>query len=600
MITINKCNSSIFECIGEQNYYYWKKYKEFAYTLKKEVPEGLLWYNLLSREMILLSLEDIKSIDQDGNTFKEHLVKKWFFIPEDIDDKTIVYSFWQNYKTKHPLKRNYYPLALATIFTTTYCNAQCPYCYEYGTAKNTMSQETAQAAADYIIRNAGKKIMLKWFGGEPLLNPGVIDTISKRLKEANIDYYAYMVSNAYLFDKIEDDRIKNLWKVNQVQITIDGTRENYLRIKKLPDDSYDKALYSIERLSNMGIQVMVRLHVTNDNANDIKKLVNELSERFKALGNKKSFIKLYATPLFEGLGKIQPDLDDAKRKMLYDEYIEIDNIIMNSGIDHGRGIPGIRQTHCMADNRSSIVITPEGNLTPCEHCHDREIIGNVSTGGKIPKKWFERTPETNYCAKCFYYPQCLKLKMCEAESPCNEEQRRYTKHSVGQAMIKGYENYKAKKNTDSEVQKVIKIAKQELGYKSGNMKSKYFSEIFNEEYNMPWCLPFIEWAFIKAYGKGKASQMLYMPSNKFTYSVPALVNLIKQQNQWFYNTVEIGYLIFLRIENEWINHVELVISVDSHTVACIGGNCGGMVQKNVYKRNDTRIAGYGKIIYGDE
>lgn len=440
MIIISKINNSIYECIGNQKYNSWIDYREFTYVLKKEVDDGVIWYNTFSREIILLSHSDI-NILYTNEKIKKELVQKWFLVPNDIDDKTIVYSFWQNYSMKHPLRKNS-PLALATIFTTTECNAKCPYCYEYGTSKNTMNVEIANATADYIIRNMGHELTLKWFGGEPLLNQNAIDIISSKIKNTGINYSGYMVTNAYLLDEVEDEKIKELWKIRQIQITIDGTKNNYLRIKGLPNDSYEKALNNIERLASMGINVMIRTHVTNDNYSDIKDLIIELSERYKNLKNKRNFIRLYAAPLFENLGNTPPDLSGDKRNKLYNNYIEIDKLISKSGIDHGRWIPSVQQSHCMADSCCSIVIAPDGNLTPCEHCHDKEIIGNVIEGGRIPDKWFERTSPIPECKSCFYYPQCLKLKMCEAESPCNEEHRRFIKHQSEQVIENMYNNFK--------------------------------------------------------------------------------------------------------------------------------------------------------------
>lgn len=147
------------------------------------------------------------------------------------------------------------------------------------------------------------------------------------------------------------------------------------------------------------------------------------------------------------------------------------------------------------------------------------------------------------------------------------------------------------------MQRVLEIGKNEIGYKDNNGKSKYFSELFPDVKTMPWCLPFIEWIFYQAYGKDKAVKMLCMPNDKFIYSVPALVNLFKQKNQWFYSSIYIGGLIFLRANHEWINHVELVVNVQDNNTITIGGNCNGEVKENVYDCNDTRIAGYGRIIY---
>lgn len=447
MITISERNKEVHVCIGQQTYHSWKKYKEFVYTLKVAIQEGTLWYNLLTREIVLLSESDQKMFEAGNQMVRKYLVEKWFLVPEDVNQKTLVYCFWQSYYGRHPLRRR--TLSLVTVFTTTECNARCPYCYEYGTAKNTMIPEIAEQAAEYIARRSGSKLMIKWFGGEPLLNSKAMDIICRRMQGSGIEYTGYVVTNGYLFDRITDEQITGLWKLTQAQITVDGTREIYQKTKMLPDDAYDKVLATIERLARLKVNVMIRLHVTPENTADLRLLVQELSERYSGVGEYRKYLHLYAAPLFENLGKDPVVPTDEVRDRLYDDYIMINEEIAVSGIGHKRGIPKIKRAHCMADNGSSIVITPTGSLTPCEHCHDREIIGNVFDGGAIPDKWLERTPEIPECATCFYYPQCVKLKLCEAESPCNEANRRFMRYQVEKVVMAAYEQYKKRRNENA-------------------------------------------------------------------------------------------------------------------------------------------------------
>lgn len=149
------------------------------------------------------------------------------------------------------------------------------------------------------------------------------------------------------------------------------------------------------------------------------------------------------------------------------------------------------------------------------------------------------------------------------------------------------------------MEKVIEIAKSEIGYKEQSGKTKYFTELFPEEKSKPWCLPFIEWVFVKRFGKETASKMLYMPDGVFSNSISALILFVKNNGKWYRKTAKPGWIVFLRMTYESINHVELVIDVSDETITSIGGNCGGEVKENVYQRNDIRIAGYAEIDYED-
>ena len=57
------------------------------------------------------------------------------------------------------------------------------------------------------------------------MNTDCIDVISERLKELNIEYTSYIITNGSL---ITDDIIKkmsDLWNTKDIQITIDGTED---------------------------------------------------------------------------------------------------------------------------------------------------------------------------------------------------------------------------------------------------------------------------------------------------------------------------------------------------------------------------------------
>lgn len=150
------------------------------------------------------------------------------------------------------------------------------------------------------------------------------------------------------------------------------------------------------------------------------------------------------------------------------------------------------------------------------------------------------------------------------------------------------------------MQKVLEIAEAEVGYQAIGSASKYFSELFPMRRSMPWCVPFIEWIFQKAYGKDKALKMLCLQKGGFIYSPTSLLRFFKAKGYWHRSNPDTGWLVFIRTNNEWTDHVELIIDTDNDHITTIGGNCGGKVQKNVYERIDIRISGYGEIIYEEE
>ena len=71
------------------------------------------------------------------------------------------------------------------IWPTSACNARCYYCFEKGIKYQTMTKEVADAVINFIAGrlNEGDTLKVEWFGGEPLLNPDIIDYIFTALKK---------------------------------------------------------------------------------------------------------------------------------------------------------------------------------------------------------------------------------------------------------------------------------------------------------------------------------------------------------------------------------------------------------------------------------
>jgi uncharacterized protein len=78
------------------------------------------------------------------------------------------------------------PLSTMVMNVTNQCNLSCSYCYEYGEDKivqtengrqpKWMSEETARASVDLLLRESGTSAHITFFGGETLLNFKVLQT----------------------------------------------------------------------------------------------------------------------------------------------------------------------------------------------------------------------------------------------------------------------------------------------------------------------------------------------------------------------------------------------------------------------------------------
>ena len=409
MEQVIKYGGMVYRNLGHQECYPDKTYKPSRFCITEKVADGYLVYHTLTREMLLMTEEEYQHLFL-ANWFGDchnyrYLVRHWYLIEEGIDETSLCNTMNHIYRNANR-RKTFDKFEHYTILTTMNCNARCPYCYEYGRKKRSMSRKIADDVADYIARTAMPNITLSWFGGEPLVNPAVITLICQRLQVEKIPYRSTMVSNGYLFDQMDIGVMRNVWKLQRVQITLDGTEERYNATKDYvyPDvNGYKRVMDNIGRLLAAGIKVDIRLNLSKDNADDIENLADILYGKFAKQG-----LTAYAWPLFEGEGNPPLTLTDDEREYVYERYIRLQDYLVSKGLSQRYNLSQVKPTNCMADNRKSVVIMPEGNISVCEHHSDTELIGSIygeTYDQDVLNLWQERLnlPE---CHECVLLPQC--------------------------------------------------------------------------------------------------------------------------------------------------------------------------------------------------
>ena len=418
------------QMVGPQKRAVGQRYRLMTYVVQQPVDDGLLLYNTLTCSLLLLTPDEAATI-----TAQEELIDRWFLVPEAHDDCKLCRQVRQTAALLKPSVKavNYY-----TILTTTGCNARCFYCYEKGTKPATMTVETASRVVRYIMAHRGdEEVSLRWFGGEPLVNAKAIDQICTELKEHGVPFRSEMFSNGYLMDGDKVQRAKNLWQLDHVQITLDGTEQTYNRVKDYVYrgvNAFERVLQNIGLLTAAGIRVSIRLNVDKHNMGEMAELVELLHLRFGA--NK--HISVYSMPLY---GERTPE-DNAT---LFAQRMQLEEQIAACGYKGKRKLQkDIKLNHCMADNDGSVVIVPDGHLGKCEHYIDREFIGHIDSEERnetIIRKFKERPANIEACATCPYYPQCNRLVMCEPESDCTPERQQEHLLETMDGMKNEYELY---------------------------------------------------------------------------------------------------------------------------------------------------------------
>ena len=175
----------------------------------------------------------------------------------------------------------------------------------------------------------------------------------------------------------------------------------------------------------------------------------------------------------------------------------------------------------------------------------------------------------------------------------------------------------------SPAQKVIKIARAEVGYheknntknlnsrnKKYNGKKNYtkYAKYFDSKrksykfYNgkkqgVAWCDVFVDWCFAQAFGIDVASEILYQKKNSCG-AAPRYSKKYYKDNGAYDKKPQEGDQIFFKKKNK-ITHTGIVVSVNKKDkkVTVIEGNSGNKVAKHTYSMSNSKIAGYGHPNY---
>ena len=400
------------------------KRSRFIVSQKGKDPETVLLYSTFSTSIVELEEELYREIFEEEN-YSEYPneVKSLFEMGFLIDDDNDELSYLESLRCK-TLEANKSSPTYYIICPTTGCNARCYYCFEKGIRQKKMSVPTAMAVADYIIENHDDEhLVLQWFGGEPLLEPGIISLIVRRLRESGIKFDSKIITNGSL---LSDDIIlkaKNEWNVKIIQITIDALFEEYNSIKdyiNLSRDPFESVMKNIEKCLKNKINVRIRINFNPlKNAKAIE-TVKYLRARF---GLDENFF-VYLAPIdSEDIPAISEKFESESRHPLI-QLIEAEEEYCSFGNYDRRTETGTEYdsilkkyyltpipTSCYGGCKSSLTIDSNGNIFDCHRLlgHENYASGNVFDGREdndVSKFFANPYIEDEQCNNCNLLPLC--------------------------------------------------------------------------------------------------------------------------------------------------------------------------------------------------
>lgn len=402
-------NNSVFE-----------SYKASQFNILKNVEDKYILFNTLTRELVQLNDEEYnyyisKNFNKDENNviFKSFKDKN-FIVGSNIDELKRYKEVLVLYRLA--CKNTNTGIAQYKIFTTTYCNARCFYCFEEGMPQNHMSMETAEDVVQYIIKTRqADGICLYWFGGEPLCNVPVIDYICNRMNEENISFTSKIITNGYLFDENLVKKAVELWNLKFAQITLDGTEEEHNKRKayiKPLDSPFKRTLRNIELLLKENVRVTSRLNFDENNMTDIDILIDMLHERF---GDYNNFVA-YPSVLSSNWLNHSSERAGNTTELLNEQFVVFAKKIQTYNMIGRNSIkPQIKPFYCMAANPVVSTISTKGELYTCQSIDDTMRYGNVKEGvliPEIPDQWENCLTTKKECETCAYLPECSAFDKC--------------------------------------------------------------------------------------------------------------------------------------------------------------------------------------------
>lgn len=297
------------------------------------------------------------------------------------------------------------------------CNFGCVYCYEGDLkGKRYMSKETAEKFVEFVRKKftpEKKKLIVALYGGEPLLSMGLVNTISRSLREFTESRGAaleiHMVSNGSLLTRKVAKQLRDIGLKN-IRITLDGPAELHDRTRpfKSGAGSFNVIIDNIEQACDL-ITISLGGNFQKDNFPEFVRLLDYLEDR--GLGSDKiSGVKF--DPVMQQPGPDNPAASCYTGcASLNEPWIpDADRLLRKEILTRGYKLPKPGPIHCMIETADDIVVNYDGSIYKCPGFLGMKefVAGHIETGiedytaAYNPGVW-----KNDECLACRYLPICF-------------------------------------------------------------------------------------------------------------------------------------------------------------------------------------------------
>lgn len=317
----------------------------------------------------------------------------------ELVDAAILYE--QGERT-HPLVRTtqvptaeQLPVATLVLHLINACNLGCAYCYagegEYGAPQKIMTEETAKAAIDFLIKESRylNEISVILFGGEPFLNWKQLKTVveygEEEAKKAGKTISFSLTTNGTL---LNDERIQFIVDHNiGVSVSMDGDQETHDAWRPFKDGrgSYQQISQNVKKLLAKKTRkpIAARVTLTKDFPDVRKTLEHLLGLGFHEVGfapvTETDEILLLSRPelmkLLDQFEDLAHEFVDQAREDKYLGFSNLSNLLAE--LHEGQTKP-----YGCGAGLGFMAVSPSGDLYLCHRFNeDKEVhLGNIFDG----------------------------------------------------------------------------------------------------------------------------------------------------------------------------------------------------------------------------
>ncbi len=364
--------------------------------------------------LAIVSAEALAAL-QDNSASPElraSLAKLSMVVDDPADEQRVMDGYRQEINRLNPNLRVAVILGMA-------CNFACVYCYE-GSLKGaaamndaTADQLAASLLARFIAGNK-KRLILDFYGGEPLLYVQRIRYLAERIKPAikalGGRFEFTLVTNGSLLAPVLVEELVALGLVS-VKVTLDGTAANHDRFRPFKDGGGSWSLIVDNLLACRGLCIITLSgNYTADNYTVFPDLLDSLADRgFTAddFGSVQFYPVMqvndqFANPEFTG-GCCSND----------EPWVHSTSLVLRQEIlQRGYRFPKLSPSPCMVDLDDAFTVDHDGTIYKCVTLigHPDLACGDIWQG--LSQDWQEtycldHWQDEPQCRDCIYLPLCF-------------------------------------------------------------------------------------------------------------------------------------------------------------------------------------------------